>query len=109
MSDARTNVTIGGRQYTLRGESAERTQRVAAALNSRFDALRASHPAMANADLALLTALNVMDDYLTLADENAALTKELNKARKAASGSRTSRSSAAKSASAKAAAEKKQV
>lgn len=80
----KTVVTIGGKQYTLRGaETAEYIHRVALKVNSKIEEMRHNHPDMPSTDLALLSAINLADDYLKTLDELESVKKELARAKKA--------------------------
>lgn len=83
MSQTKTIVSIGGKQYTLRGEeSAEYIHRVALKVNSKVEEMKAKHPDIPNIDLAMLTAINLADDYIKLYDEFEAANKEIERLQK---------------------------
>lgn len=93
----KTVVTIGGKQYTLCGtESAEYIHRVALKVNSKIEELKGNHPTLPNIDLALLSAINLADDYLKALDELETVKKELSRAKKAPSKRATSSTAARK-------------
>lgn len=89
MSTTKTIVSIGGKQYTLCGsESAEYIHRVALKVNSKIEDMKASHPSIPNIDLAMLTAINLADDYIKLYDELEQVRRELEAAHKELEGFR---------------------
>lgn len=77
MEKTKTVVSIGGKEYTICGtDSAEYIHRVALRVNSKLDELKKGHPDLNNIQLAMLTSINLADDYLKLADEYEVLKKE---------------------------------
>ena len=65
----KTIVNIGGKEYTLTSEdSQEYIHRVAICVNNKMMELKQSCPTLNTASLAILTALNIADDYLKLKD-----------------------------------------
>ena len=89
MSTTKTVVSIGGKQYTLCGsESAEYIHRVALKVNSKIEDMRSGHPDIPNIDLAMLTAINLADDYMKLYDELESLRIALDAAQKELEGYR---------------------
>ena len=77
MKKTKTVVSIGGKEYTICGtDSAEYIHRVALKVNGKLDELKKNHPDLNNIQLAMLTSINLADDYLKLADEYEVLKKE---------------------------------
>lgn len=78
MAATKTVVSIGGVEYTLCGdEDAEYIHRVALKVNSKVDEMKEQHPDLTNMQLAMLTAINLADDYIKLYDEYEAVRREL--------------------------------
>ncbi|MBD5560145.1 MAG: cell division protein ZapA [Clostridia bacterium] len=78
MAVTKTVVSIGGVEYTLCGdEDAEYIHRVALKVNSKVDEMKEQHPDLTNVQLAMLTAINLADDYIKLYDEYEAARREL--------------------------------
>lgn len=76
-ASTKTVVSIGGKQYTLCGdESAEYIHRVALKVNSKIEDMKEHHADIPNIDLAMLTAINLADDYIKLYDEYEELKRE---------------------------------
>lgn len=74
MSLTKTVVSIGGVEYTLCGdENAEYIHRVALKVNSKIEEMKDKHPDLTNMQLAMLTAINLADDYIKLYDDYEAL------------------------------------
>ncbi|PWI58506.1 cell division protein ZapA [Sulfoacidibacillus thermotolerans] len=70
----RVKVTIFGQSYTLRGSgSSERLTRLAALVDAKMNALSEQNSRMDFQTLAVLTALNLAEEYETLATEYEAL------------------------------------
>ena len=66
----KTIVNIGGKEYTIAGaESAEYIHRVAICVNQKMAELKRGNAQLNNTLLAILTAINIADDYLKLKDE----------------------------------------
>lgn len=83
VSQTKTVVSIGGKQYTLCGdESAEHIHRVALKVNSKIEDMKAGHPSIPNIDLAMLTAINLADDYIKLYDELEEARREIERLQK---------------------------
>ncbi|MEA4853316.1 MAG: cell division protein ZapA [Christensenella sp.] len=81
MEKIKTVVSIGGKEYTICGtDSAEYIHRVALKVNSKLDEMKKANPALNNIQLAMLTSLNIADDYMKTLDELEATKKELEKA-----------------------------
>lgn len=79
----KTVVNIGGAEYTLCGdENPEYIHRVALKVNSKVDEMKQQHPDLTNMQLAMLTAINLADDYIKLYDEYEAVKRELDGMRK---------------------------
>lgn len=80
----RITVEIHNRRYTVVGqESAEHIKMVASLVDQKMDEIRYAKPSLDTTQLAVLTALNTMSDYLKLKDElNALLQKERKEDRK---------------------------
>jgi cell division protein ZapA len=71
-------VNIAGKDYTICGtESAEYIHRVALKVNGKFQDIKLSNPDLNNVQLAMLTSINLADDYMKLQDELEAAKKEL--------------------------------
>ncbi|MEG0835997.1 MAG: cell division protein ZapA [Christensenellaceae bacterium] len=78
MEKVKTIVSIGGKQYTICGvESAEYIHRVALKVNQKLSEIKKGNPALNNIQLAMLTSINIADDYVKLYDENETAKKEL--------------------------------
>ncbi|BDF59344.1 hypothetical protein CE91St36_21610 [Christensenellaceae bacterium] len=79
----KTVVSIGGKEYTICGtDSAEYIHRVALKVNAKLDELKKANPALNNIQLAMLTSLNIADDYTKAHDELVATKKELERVKK---------------------------
>ena len=74
-------VDIHNRKYTIVGkESAEHIKMVASLVDQKMEEIRYAKPSLDTTQLAVLTALNTMSDYLKLKDElNAQLQKDRNR------------------------------
>ncbi len=74
-------VDIHNRKYTIVGqESAEHIKMVASLVDQKMEEIRYAKPSLDTTQLAVLTALNTMSDYLKLKDElNALLQKDRNR------------------------------
>ena len=82
MEKTKTIVSIGGKEYTICGvESAEYIHRVALRVNSKLQEIKDSNPDLNNIQLAMLTAINIADDYVKTADELEATKAELERLR----------------------------
>ncbi|MDX6152043.1 cell division protein ZapA [Marinococcus sp. PL1-022] len=69
-SKKRTTVTIYGQQYTIVGdEQPSHINQVANYLDKRMKEYKAYNPYLDTTRLAVLTALNVVDDYIKLKEE----------------------------------------
>lgn len=74
----KTVVSIGGVEYTLCGEeNTEYIHRVALKVNSKIEEMREKHPDLTNMQLAMLTAINLADDYIKLYDEYEVLKRSM--------------------------------
>ncbi|GAA0456521.1 cell division protein ZapA [Alkalibacillus silvisoli] len=87
MSDSEKNkitVEIHNRKYTVVGEeSPEQIKMVASLVDQKMDEIQYSKPSFDTTQLAVLTALNTMNDYLKLKqDYEALLQKERKEDRK---------------------------
>lgn len=83
MEKTKTVVSIGGKEYTICGtDSAEYIHRVALHVNKKLTELKKANPDLNNIQLAMLTSLNIADDYMKISDELAAVKKELEHAQK---------------------------
>lgn len=70
LEKVKTIVNIGGKEYTIVGtETAEYIHRVAICVNKKMAELKRGNEQLNNTLLAVLTAVNVADDYLKLKDE----------------------------------------
>ncbi len=78
MEKIKTIVSIGGKEYTICGtDSAEYIHRVALKVNGKLDEIKRANPDLNNIQLAMLTAINIADDYMKANDELQSLKKEL--------------------------------
>ncbi|MEG0257173.1 MAG: cell division protein ZapA [Christensenella sp.] len=85
MEKIKTVVSIGGKEYTICGtDSAEYIHRVALKVNGKLDELKRSNPDLNNIQLAMLTAINIADDYMKANDELQTVKKELERLQKQA-------------------------
>ena len=83
MEKTKTVVSIGGKEYTICGtDSAEYIHRVALHVNKKLTELKKANPDLNNIQLAMLTSLNIADEYMKTSDELAAAKKELERAQK---------------------------
>ncbi|GEL76815.1 cell division protein ZapA [Tenuibacillus multivorans] len=73
----RITVEISNRKFTVVGEeSAEHIKMVASLVDQKMDELRYAKPTLDTSQLAVLTALNTMSDYLKLKEEHNALVQK---------------------------------
>ncbi len=78
MDKVKTIVNIGGKEYTIAGaESAEYIHRVALCVNQKMNELKRGNEQLNNTLLAVLTAINIADDYIKTKDELAELKKQV--------------------------------
>ena len=83
MEKTKTLVSIGGKEYTICGtDSAEYIHRVALHVNKKLTELKKANPDLNNVQLAMLTSLNIADDYMKTSDELASAKKELERVQK---------------------------
>ncbi len=86
MEKTKTVVSIGGKEYTICGtDSAEYIHRVALHVNKKLTELKKANPDLNNIQLAMLTSLNIADDYmkiLNIADDYMKISDELAAAKK---------------------------
>ncbi len=83
MEKIKTIVSIGGKEYTICGtDSAEYIHRVALKVNGKLDEIKKANPDLNNVQLAMLTSINIADEYMKTYDELAITKKELEKAKK---------------------------
>jgi len=76
LDKVKTIVNIGGKEYTIAGaESAEYIHRVALCVNQKMSELKRGNEQLNNTLLAVLTAINIADDYIKTKDELAELKK----------------------------------
>ena len=76
MDKVKTIVNIGGKEYTIAGsESAEYIHRVALCVNQKMGELKRGNEQLNNTLLAILTAINIADDYIKAKDELAEVKK----------------------------------
>lgn len=69
-------VEIFGENYPIRGDAEpERIMRVAALLDERMRHTAGTHPRLSTAKIAILTALNIADEYLRLKNDYQQLLK----------------------------------
>lgn len=89
MEKTKTIVSIGGKEYTICGtDSAEYIHRVALKVNGKLDEMKRANPDLNNIQLAMLTALNIADDYMKMSDELEKVKKELERHEKQSGGNR---------------------
>ncbi|MGP4071338.1 cell division protein ZapA [Piscibacillus sp. B03] len=83
-SKNRITVEINNRKFTVVGEeSTEHIKMVASLVDQKMEEFRYAKPSLDTSQLAVLTALNTMSDYLKLKDEyNALVQKERKKNRR---------------------------
>ncbi len=80
MEKTKTIVRIAGKDYTICGtESAEYIHRVALRVNEKFKEIKSANPDLNNIQLAMLTSINLADEYLKMKDELEMTKKELEK------------------------------
>lgn len=66
----RVTITVGGESYTIRGETEpERVQKVAALFDERLRQTERSYPTLSPAKTAVLTGLNLTEEYLRLQED----------------------------------------
>ena len=83
MEKTKTVVSIGGKEYTICGtDSAEYIHRAALHVNKKLTELKKANPDLNNIQLAMLTSLNIADEYMKTSDELAAAKKELERTQK---------------------------
>lgn len=92
MEKTKTIVSIGGKDYTICGvESAEYIHRVALKVNGKLAELKHKNPDLNNIQLAMLTSINLADDYIKMQDELENAEKEIERLKKAAAGGKPGR------------------
>lgn len=70
VTDTKLTVEIYGRQYTMRGnESASHMKAVASYVDDKMKEVAECNPRLDTARLAVLSAVNISDDYLKLKEE----------------------------------------
>ncbi|MEH6888629.1 cell division protein ZapA [Bacillus sp. JJ864] len=75
---SRINVEIYGQQYSVVGdESTSHIRIVAAIVDDKMRALNAKNPSLDTNRLAVLTAVNVVHDYIKLKEENEKLKERM--------------------------------
>lgn len=83
MEKTKTVVSIGGKEYTICGtDSAEYIHRVALKVNGKLEELKRANPDLNNVQLAMLTSLNIADDYMKTHDELQNAKKEMERMKK---------------------------
>jgi len=83
MEKTKTVVSIGGKEYTICGtDSAEYIHRVALKVNGKLEELKRANPDLNNVQLAMLTSLNIADDYMKAHDELQNAKKEMERMKK---------------------------
>ncbi len=66
----RVTITVGGENYTIRGDSEpERVQKVAAIFDERLRQTERSYPSLSPAKTAVLTGLNLTEEHLRLQED----------------------------------------
>ncbi len=74
----KTIVSIGGKEYTICGsESAEYIHRVALKVNGKLSEIKQANPELNNMQLAMLTSINLADDYVKAIDDAEFLRREV--------------------------------
>ena len=70
--------TIGGNEYTIRGEeSEEHLLGIAAMVDNKMMELKQKYPRQTNARIAILAALQLADEYVKLSDQYDKILQEL--------------------------------
>lgn len=83
MEKTKTIVSIGGKEYTICGtDSAEYIHRVALRVNEKLNELKKANSDLNNIQLAMLTSINIADDYMKANDELLVVKKELEQLKK---------------------------
>jgi len=78
MEKNKVKVLINGAEYTLvTSESAEYVQRVAVRVDRKFKEIRRENLALTNNMVAILTAINMTDDYIKMEEEANNLRKQI--------------------------------
>ena len=76
----RTTVEIYGQQYVIVGtENVEHVRLVASMVNSKMREIGQKNPSLDSTKLAVLTAVNAVNDYLKIKDQLERLERELKK------------------------------
>lgn len=76
----RTTVDIYGQQYAIVGtESSSHIRHVASMVNDKMREIGSKNPSLDASKIAVLTALNTMNDYLKLKDSYEKLEQEFNR------------------------------
>lgn len=76
----RITVEIHNKSYTIVGaESAHHVRLVASLVDQKMDEIQAANKELDTAELAVLTAVNTMNDYLKLKEDYAELLGSINK------------------------------
>ena len=66
----RVTVTVGGENYTIMGDSSpERVQKVAALFDEKLRQTERAYPSLSPAKAAVLTGLNLTDEYLRIQED----------------------------------------
>jgi cell division protein ZapA len=66
----RVTITVGGESYTIRGDTEpERVQKVAAILDERLRQTERTYPSLSPAKIAVLTGLNLTEEFLRLQED----------------------------------------
>lgn len=74
----RTTVEIYGQQYVIMGlESQDHIKLVASKVNEKMREINSKNPSLDSSKLAVLTAVNAVNDYLKIKDELERLESEL--------------------------------
>ena len=85
MLATKTTVHILGKEYNIRGEeSAEYIHRVALFVNEKMTEIKKANALLDSGNIAVLTSINIADEYLKLKDELDSLKKDIEKYKKAA-------------------------
>lgn len=66
----RVSVTVGGEHYTIRGDTEpEKVQKIAAIFDERLRQTERSYPNLSPAKVAILSGLNLTEEYLRLQED----------------------------------------
>ena len=78
MEKNKVKVLINGTEYTLvTSEPAEYVQKVAIRVDRKFKEIKRNHPALTNNMVAILTAINMTDEYIKMEESSDNLRKQI--------------------------------